>query len=576
MKALILNSGLGSRMTGLDTCKCLMEISSGATILDAQIQSLDFCGITEIYITTGAYSDVLESYAREKYPNKEISFVHNPLYAQTNYIYSIQLTRDILYDNDIVLLHGDLIFEQSVLQDVIAFDGSCMITDAAQPLPKKDFKAVVHENKVVSVGVDFFTNSHYAQPLYKLQRKDWNVWLDAIDKFCQEGKTKCYAEDAFNSVSHLIELRPFDIFGRICLEADNRDDLDIAKKAYAKMPDRLQDIYTWRGASEKANEFVAAAKKPFIVCKSWAKPDTWGAENIVFFDGFTPNPDYEQVMEGIRLFEREKCDFIVSIGGGSAIDVAKCINILKHNDLIDVLNAPRAEHLTIPTTAGTGSESTKFATLYKNGDKHSIESERILPEYVILDPEQLATLPMYHKKSTLLDALCQAIESLWAKGRTAESYSYAIGAIHSIMKDAENYLADDTESAMRILQAANLAGKAINIGKTTAAHAMSYKLSVRFGLAHGHAVALCLPYVWKHLMSFDCPQPEKEMYSSFMNLFAKLEMLYDFEFSGDLSHPLIKILVESVNIQRLGNHPIPLSENVLADMYYKILTSAEL
>jgi alcohol dehydrogenase class IV/choline kinase len=574
MKALLLNSGLGSRMGGFNTCKCLAETAKGTTIFDAQVQSLMRCGVTEIYITTGAYADDLESHVQEKYPNGKFVFIHNPLYAQTNYIYSMQLTRDFLYDSDIVLMHGDLVFEQNVLQDIIASAKSCMVVDSTQPLPPKDFKAVVQEDKVVKVGVDFFTNSCYAQPLYKLQKKDWNIWLGAIDNFCLEGKIKCYAEDALNSVSHLLELRPLDISGRLCFEVDNPEDLCNAKKAYAKMPDRLQDIYTWPGASEKAKEIATAAKKPFIVCEPWTKPAAAGITGAVFFGGFTPNPEFEQAMTGIRLFEKENCDFIISIGGGSAIDVAKSVNILSLGESIEPLDAPRAKHLAIPTTAGTGSESTKFAVLYRNGEKHSIESDRILPEHVILDPEHLATLPLYHKKSALLDALCQAVESLWAKGRTHESQSYANGAIRIIMEDAESYLANNQESATRILYAANLAGKAINIGKTTAAHAMSYKLSARFGLSHGHAVALCLPYVWEHLMSFDCLQPTKETYSGFMELLAKMEMFHDFGFSGHASDSLVKELVESVNPQRLSNHPVPLSESVLADMYCKILTDA--
>ena len=571
MKALLLNSGLGRRMKDLTTCKCLVELDNdGTTILDAQIKSLMCCGITDIYITTGPYADKLEYYVQKQYPQGQFTFINNPIYDQTNYIYSMQLASDFLRGEDIVLMHGDLVFEQNVLQDLIASHTSCMIVDTTQPLPEKDFKAVIKENRVIGVGVEFFANSVYAQPLYKLNKKDWDIWLDAICNFCLQGKTNVYAEDALNTISHLMEIRPLDINGRICFEVDNREDVDNAQKAYAKMPDRLQEVYAGHGSFCKAKEVVAFAKKPFVVCKPRVKDviSSWGLD-LVFFDEFTPNPDFDQVLKGIQLFKKEDCDLIVSIGGGSAIDVAKGISILRGKDM-ELLNKPRAKHLSIPTTAGTGSESTRFAVLYTNGEKFSVEHESILPEYVILDPEFLDTLPIYHKKSALLDALCQAVESIWAKGQTFESKAYALSALNIILNNIDAYLDGDKESALRILQASNLAGRAINISKTTAAHAMSYKLSSLFGIAHGHAVALCMLHVWAHLIKGNNTPSElhAEMYTTFRDIVVKLDMDYDF---GYVPESLLSELVSSVNIHRLSNHPIRLSDHELAYIYQMVL-----
>ena len=570
MKALLLNSGLGRRMKDLTTCKCLVELDDdGTTILDAQIRSLVQCGITNIYITTGPHADKLECYVQKQYPQGKFTFINNPIYDRTNYIYSMQLASECLRGDDIVLMHGDLVFEQNVLQDLIASSESCMIVDTTQPLPEKDFKAIIKDNRVIGVGVEFFTDALYAQPLYKLNRKDWDIWLDAICNFCRQEKTNVYAEDALNTVSHLMELYPLDISGRICFEVDNREDLANAQRAYTKMPDRLQEIYAGCGSFCKAKEILASAKKPFVVCKPRVKNiiSSLGL-NFVYFYRFTPNPDLNQVLNGIELFEKQGCDLIVSIGGGSAIDVAKGVNILSGKGM-EMLAKPRAKHLSVPTTAGTGSESTRFAVLYMNEQKFSVEHERVLPEYVILDPEFLKTLPIYHKKSTLLDALCQAIESLWSKGQTSESKAYALSAINVILDNIDAYLAGDKESALRILQGANLAGRAINISKTTAAHAMSYKLSSIFKIAHGHAVALCIIYVWEHLIKGDNIPAElpPTMYTIFQDIMIKLDMFYDF---GVVPESLINELVSSVNVQRLGNHPVSLSEHELADIYRMI------
>ncbi|MCL2547439.1 MAG: phosphonoacetaldehyde reductase [Oscillospiraceae bacterium] len=337
-----------------------------------------------------------------------------------------------------------------------------------------------------------------------------------------------------------------------------------------------QVVYAGIDTLRHMSEIVSGAKRPFVVCKPRVKESLPRLDSTVYFDQFTPNPMLADVLDGVALFERESCDFMVSVGGGSAIDVAKGINILQGDDSAALLDAPRARHLTVPTTAGTGSESTCFSVLYKDGEKISVEQAGILPEFVILDPVFLRTLPLYHKKSALLDALCQALESLWAKGKTPTSKAYALDAIDVILADMDGYLAGDDSSALRILQAANLSGKAINIGKTTAAHAMSYKLSTVFGIAHGHAVALCLPYVAEHLLAVGAAPSEfsQKDYDRFVSILIGLDMAFDFAAHGDVSEAMIASLAASVNPGRLGNHAVDISTDTLASMYRKVLENA--
>ena len=600
MKALILNSGVGTRMEELtaDTCKCLVEIADGVTILDAQVQSLLACGVNEFCITTGSFADKIESHLLCRYPQGSFTFINNPLYDQTNYIYSIYLAQEQLQE-DILLLHGDLVFEESVLQDILAADTSVLVVDSTQPLPEKDFKAIVRDGRVSLVSVDVFSGACYAQPMYKLLKKDWLVWLGEISRFCLEGKTGVYAEEALNRVSGSMQLYPLDILGRDCFEVDNKTDLAKARQFYEK---GRQQVYSGYGSCSYISGIISAAKKPMVVCDSRYAGIVEHAD-AVYFSGFTPNPSYEDVLAGILLFEAEGCDFIVSIGGGSAIDVAKGINILAGDSAVTVRDFARCSHLAIPTTAGTGSEATHFAVLYKDGEKLSIAHKSLVPEYVILDPGFLETLPMYHKKSTMLDALCQSIESLWAKGATPKSRGYAEESIRLIEANMDDYLSGDKDSALQILQGAYLSGKAINISKTTAAHAMSYILTTRFGIAHGHAVALCLPYVWKHLLELG-NAPEGlgwDKYNEFVMVLERLaitanlmengsrqsrkaQALVRFRATGETDLELIRYnhhlecgsssaeeLADSVNAQRLSNHPVYIPRVVLVGFYGRIL-----
>ena len=236
MKALILNSGLGSRMGVLTSehPKCLTEISHTDTILSRQLKLIAQAGITEVVMTTGYYDSVLEEYCESLDLPLHITFVKNPIYDKTNYIYSIYCAREHL-DDDILLMHGDLVFENTVFDDVLASNESCMTVSSTLPLPEKDFKAVLSDGRITKVGIEFFENAVAAQPLYKLNKNDWKVWLDRIIKFCESDNTKCYAENAFNEVSESCKIVPLDVRDRLCAEIDNPDDLK-------KVSEQLKEI----------------------------------------------------------------------------------------------------------------------------------------------------------------------------------------------------------------------------------------------------------------------------------------------------------------------------------------------
>lgn len=329
------------------------------------------------------------------------------------------------------------------------------------------------------------------------------------------------------------------------------------------------------------------------------------AEKISFSD-FTPNPLYEQVCKGIELLKSSNCDTILAVGGGSAIDVAKCIKLAilakEGNDAIipPVVNTrvecdgTKLPMIAIPTTAGTGSESTHNAVMYYEGAKQTVTNDGVLPDYAILEPSVLKTLPLYQKKCTMLDALCQGIESWWSVNSTKESYEYSRKAIELIMGNWRKYIFDnDDEAAANIMLGANYGGRAINITATTAAHAMSYKITSMYKLPHGHAVAVCIPEIWDYMNeNLDkCIDSRGKGYlveiftqishaMNCPNAIAAIKQFRQMMKEMELNNPVavekekeLKILSTSVNSTRLKNNPIFLDEIAIRCLYNSILTT---
>lgn len=144
-------------------------------------------------------------------------------------------------------------------------------------------------------------------------------------------------------------------------------------------------------------------------------------------------------MAGVKAFLESSADAIAAVGGGSAMDVAKCIKLysgMDHNVcyLEQEIIPNDIRFLAVPTTAGTGSEATRFAVIYYEGEKQSVAHESCIPDAVLVDPEALKTLPTYHRKAAMLDAFCHAVESFWSIKSTEESRGLAAEAIRMILQ----------------------------------------------------------------------------------------------------------------------------------------------
>ena len=752
MKALILNSGLGSRMGVLTSehPKCMTEVSSHETILSRQLRLIAEAGITEVVITTGYYDAVLVNYCHSLELPIHFTFVKNPIYDKTNYIYSIYCAREYL-DDDILLMHGDLVFEEEVFDKVVNSPVSCMTVSSTLPLPEKDFKAVVKDGMVLKVGVDLFNDAMEAQALYFLKKDDWKTWLGKICEFCESGNTKVYAENALNELNGAANIHILDVENMLCSEIDNPEDLavvsrklkeiesrtvymcfasdiihaghiriikraeklgkliigvlsDEAVSSYKRKPlipasdrkmvyanisgvsqvvdqntlsykenllkykpdivvhgddwldgfqrpirDEVTEVLASYGgklvefpysadlkyqALEKKTGFtpeqtVLTSKDNYAEFKAWVRTNVRsklmivcddsikfmekfgeclselkaGGTKIVEFSDFCPNPLYESVVKGVELFHAEGCDSLMAVGGGSAIDVAKCIKLY--------LNLPgdgkdgswlKADFVSndipfiaLPTTAGTGSEATRYAVIYYNDAKQSITSESIIPETILMDPHALLTLPLYQKKATMMDALCHAIESYWSVNSTKTSREYSREAIRLVLEHMDGYLSNNEEDNAGMLRAAHMAGKAINITQTTAGHAMCYKITSLFRVAHGHAAILCdrvlLPWMLENTDRCIDHRGKgylKDLFGEIASAMgcvgadgagdpkaaaAKLSQIFE---SLELEVPKatpeqFEILKTSVNPVRLKNHPIALDVDTIDMLYHKIL-----
>ena len=228
MKALILNSGLGSRMGALTSehPKCMTKISSQDTILSRQLRQITNSGIDEVVMTTGYHDGVLVKYCQDLDFPINITFVNNPVYDETNYIYSIYCAKEYL-DDDIILMHGDLVFENEVFDRLVNSPVSCMTVSSTRPLPEKDFKAQVITGMIMKVGVDIFNEAMEAQALYHLKKDDWKIWLDKIVEFCDNDNRKVYAENALNELNGAANIHALDIRNLLCSEIDNPEDLAV-------------------------------------------------------------------------------------------------------------------------------------------------------------------------------------------------------------------------------------------------------------------------------------------------------------------------------------------------------------
>ncbi len=313
------------------------------------------------------------------------------------------------------------------------------------------------------------------------------------------------------------------------------------------------------------------------------------------FSDFDVNPNSIDLQKGIELFNKGNYELIIAIGGGSVIDMAKLIsgmatqpteveNLIKGD--IDFDNS-NIDLMAIPTTAGTGAEATHFAVAYINKQKYSVSNDSILPKYVFLSPRFLISTSPYLIAVTGVDAMAQAMESQWSINATAESEKYSLEAFNIIWNNLEAAVIDNNEKAKaKMLEASFIAGKAINITKTTAPHALSYFFTSYYGIAHGHAVGLSLAFFLKfnsEVTDVDCTlnnganivkkriiklltimNADENTAFDILNDFLK-KIGLELNINKLIGNIDTKLMLRSINFERLNNNPRRVSNDTIKD-----------
>ena len=356
---------------------------------------------------------------------------------------------------------------------------------------------------------------------------------------------------------------------------------------------------------EKANAkkiLLLTGKKSYSTsdAKTKLEPFLRGLK-VTRFSDFEVNPKIEDVYAGVSLALKKNPDLIIAIGGGTVIDMAKLINILssqKEHSFINIIknsslinNKGLSPLVAIPTTSGTGSEATHFAVVYVEKSKYSLAHKFMLPDYVIVDSSLSNKMPKNIAASAAIDALSQAIESYWSVGSTTESQKFARQSIEIILASIEKAVIEkDADAKDSMSLAANLSGKAINISKTTAAHAISYPISTYFNVPHGHAVGLLLGCFFEINSDFELHGINDSRGSSYLtNTMLQLLKLFGaadpldcklawYKMMNDIgletnisklgicSSNDIDLISNNVNLERLNNNPVVVSEETLKNI----------
>jgi alcohol dehydrogenase len=257
-------------------------------------------------------------------------------------------------------------------------------------------------------------------------------------------------------------------------------------------------------------------------------------EPVAIIDNIETNPDCAELVNSCRVFgaSPQAPEVIVALGGGSMMDAAKVLAASKgdfetvRRHLID--GAPLDTSaivpiIAVPTTSGTGSEVTHWATVWDsaNGNKYSLAHPSLYPEAAVLDPQLILGAPRGLTLATGLDSLSHALESIWNVNATPVSANFAVEAAREIIETLPRLLdnLDDIELRARQARASLLAGFAFSQTKTALAHNISYDITLKTGLIHGIACSFSLPMVmgWAMGKSSDCDAALRRIFGSDLN-----------------------------------------------------------
>ncbi|CAH0532221.1 Aldehyde-alcohol dehydrogenase [Vibrio stylophorae] len=263
-----------------------------------------------------------------------------------------------------------------------------------------------------------------------------------------------------------------------------------------------------------------------------------GIESIVF-DGVEPNPSVQTVQKGAQAMLDFGPDWIIAIGGGSALDAAKIMwcfyehPSLTFEDIIPVGSMPalrnKAKFVAIPSTSGTASEITAFSVItdLENHIKYPIVSAHIVPDVAIIDPALPAKMPAHITANTGMDVMAHALEALVSKVANDYTDPLAIRAIKLVFENIETAYkqGDDMSARDNMHNASTLAGMAFSNVSLGLVHSLAHKIGGEFGVTHGLANAILMPYIIEYNKQATEKYAEVERYLGFSNIETELRAL---------------------------------------------------
>jgi alcohol dehydrogenase len=357
------------------------------------------------------------------------------------------------------------------------------------------------------------------------------------------------------------------------------------------------------------------AKKVLVVCGKTSFLSSGAAAtiaplreqySITDWNNFSENPSLEELMAGLAALEESQADTVLGVGGGTALDLAKMICALRATEKDEIrpaierqteIKARQTKLILVPTTSGSGSEATHFSVVYLDGHKFSVRGPALRADLALVDPGLTLSNTRRQRAISGLDALSQAIESLWSVRSTATSRRIARRALRltwPALKDFSD--GSGHESARELSWGSHLAGRAIDITQTTAPHALSYHLTSFYGVPHGNAVALLLgAFIDFHQEASNAPSsnlsprasrrlarvtrvvrsglgiPTSETASDFFKtLLSSLGLASSLHEVGVRNKDQLIAMVKSVNSERLANNPVPASEDELLSILQRL------
>ena len=330
-----------------------------------------------------------------------------------------------------------------------------------------------------------------------------------------------------------------------------------------------------------------------------------GHATLLRWSDFDPNPSDSDLSRGIKALNEFRPEMVIAVGGGSVMDMAKLLCAFAGSTDLSAdlqsaiatgyLRHRRAAHLVLaPTTAGSGSEATHFAAIYVGTKKHSVASPSILADFVVLDPDLAVSASRYQKATSGIDAVCHAMESIWAVGSTALSRRFAVEALSLLIPALPSWVVGNEQVARDVVAGSHLAGRAIDISKTTGPHAMSYSLTKQCGISHGHAVALTFgAFAAAHStatagrlhpgLSLTAHETALHTLAQALALPAQTDIAdwfgrYCAQLGLDLgllrhgvTQRSLTWLAQGVNVERLTNNPLVMTESDLRDILHASL-----